>query len=93
MHTQINKAHTDSIFGKLKILKIKNMVDQGRENIMFAINKKVAPIGTQKLFKKVDPSNRLRQNDLNFEASFTPDDIIGNNKLPDTVKILRSKLL
>ena len=68
------------------------MVDQGRENIMFAINKNVAPIGTQKLFKKVDPSNRLRQNDLNFEASFTPDDIIGNNfpqawnKLSDTVK-------
>ena len=45
---------------------------------MFAINKKEAPIGTQKFFKKADPSNRLRQNLLNFEASFTPDDIIGN---------------
>ena len=75
------------------------MVDQGRVNIMFAINKKEAPIGTQKLFKKADPSNRLRQNHLNFEASFTPNDIIGNNipqawnKLPDMVKTLRSKLL
>ena len=75
-------AHTDPIFKKLKILKIKDMVDQGRVNIMFAINKKEAPIGTQKLFKKADPSNRLRQNHLNFEASFTPDDIIGNNFLP-----------
>ena len=45
---------------------------------MFAINKKEAPIGTHKLFKKADPSNRvkLRQNHLNFEASFTPNDII-----------------
>ena len=92
-------AHTEPIFRKLKILKFKDMVDQGRENIMFAINKKVAPIGTQKLFQKVDPSNRLRQNNLDFEASFTPDDIIGNNfpqawnKLSDTVKSLRSKLL
>ena len=81
------------------ILKIKDMVDQGRVNIMFAINKKEAPIGTQKLFKKADPSNRLRQNHLNFEASFTPSDIIGNNfpqawnKLPDMVKTLRFKLL
>ena len=92
-------AHTEPIFRKLKILKFKDMVDQGRENIMFAINKKEAPIGTQKLFQKVDPSNRLRQNNLDFEASFTPDDIIGNNfpqawnKLSDTVKSLRSKLL
>ena len=46
-------AHTDPIFRKLKILKFKDMVDQGRENIMFAINKKVAPIGTQKLFQKL----------------------------------------
>jgi hypothetical protein len=38
------KALSDQIFKKLKILKIKDMVDQGRENIMFAINKKVAPI-------------------------------------------------
>ena len=53
------------------------MVDQGRENIMFAINKKEAPIGTQQLFKKADQSNRLRQNHLNPEASFTPNDIIG----------------
>jgi len=74
------------------------MVDQGRLNIMFAINKKEAPIGTQKLFKKADPLNRLRQNHLNFEASFTPNDLIGNNfpqawnKLPDMVKTLRSKL-
>ena len=66
---------------------------------MFAINKKESPIGTQKLFQKVDPSNRLRQNNLDFEASFTPDDIIGNNfpqawkKLSDMVKSLRSKLL
>ena len=69
-------AHIDPIFRKLKILKflkIKDIVDQGRENIMFAINNKEAPIGTQKLFKKADPSNRLRQNHLNFEASFTPD--------------------
>ena len=75
------------------------MVNQGQVNIMFAINKKEAPIGTQKLFKKADPSNRLRQNHLNFEASFTPNDIIGNNfpqdwnKLPDVVKTLRRKLL
>ena len=50
-------------------------------HIMFAINKKEAPIGTKKLFKKADPSNRfrLRQNHLNFEASFTPNDIIENN--------------
>ena len=47
----------------------------------------------------VDQSNGLRQNDLNFEASFTPNDKIWNNfpqawnKLLDTVKILRSKLL
>ena len=27
------------------------MVDQGQVNIMFAINKKEAPIGKQKLFK------------------------------------------
>ena len=69
-------AHIDPIFRKLKILKflkIKDIVDQGRENIMFAINNKEAPIGTQKLFKKADPSNRLRQNHLNFEASFTQD--------------------
>ena len=45
-------AHTEPIFQKLKILKFKDMVDQGRENIMFAINKKVAPIGTQILFQK-----------------------------------------
>jgi len=45
-------AHINPIFKKLKILKIKDMVDQGRVNIMFAINKKEAPIGTQKLFKK-----------------------------------------
>ena len=37
--------HTSS---KLKILKTKDIVDQGRVNIMFAINKKEAPIGTQK---------------------------------------------
>ena len=66
---------------------------------MFPINKKEAPIWTQKLFKKADPSNRLRQNHLNFEASFMPNDIIGNkfpqawNKLPDMVKTLRGKLL
>ena len=36
---------------------------------MFAINKKEAQMGTQRLFKKADPSNRLRQNHLNFEAS------------------------
>ena len=53
-------AHTDPLFKKLKILKIKDMVDQGRENIMFVINKKEAPIGTQKLFKKADTSNRLQ---------------------------------
>ena len=35
-----NNAHTDPIFKKLKILKIKDMVDQGRVNFMFAINKK-----------------------------------------------------
>ena len=75
------------------------MVDQGQVNIMFAINKKEAPIGKQKLFKMADPSNRLRQNHLNFEAFFTPNDIIGNNfpqawnKLPDMVKTLRTKLL
>ena len=92
-------AHTDSIFRKLKILKFKDTIDQGRENIMFTINKKVAPIETQKLIQKVDPSNRLRKNNLDFEASFTPDDIIGNNfpqawnKLSETVKSLRSKLL
>ena len=54
------------------------MVDQRRVNIMFTIHNKEAPIGTQKLFKKADPSNKLRQNHLNFEASFTPNDIIGN---------------
>ena len=59
---------------------------------MFAINKIEAPIGTQKLYKKADPSNRLRQNHLNCEASFTPNGITGNyfpqawNKLPDMVK-------
>ena len=36
------------------------MVDQGRVNIMFEINKKEAPIGTQKLFKKADVSNRIK---------------------------------
>ena len=95
----LSNLSTDPIFKKLKIRKIKDMVDQGRVNIMFAINKKEASIGTQKLFKKADPSNRLRQNHLNFEASFTPNEIIGNifpqawNKLPDMVKTLRSKLL
>ena len=92
-------AHTDPIFKKTQILKLKDMVDQGRVNIMFAINKKEAPIGTQKLFKKADPSNRLRLNPLNFESSFSPEDLIGNkfpqawNKLPDVVKSLQSKLL
>ena len=53
-------AHTDLIFRKLKVLKFKDMVvDQGRENINK--QKSIAQIGTQKLFKKVDPSNRLRQ--------------------------------
>ena len=59
---------------------------------MFAISKKEAPKGIPKILKKADPSHRLRQNHLNFEASFTPDDIIGNNfpqawnKLLDMVK-------
>ena len=44
---------------------------------MFAINKKEAQMGTQRLFKKADPSNRLRQNHLNF----------------DSVKTLKIKLL
>ena len=93
-------AHTDPIFKKLKVLKIKDMVDQERENIMFAIYKREAPGKEHKNFsKKADPSNKLRQNHFNFEASFSPNDIIGNNfpqawnKLPDMVKILRSKLL
>ena len=37
--------HTDPIFRKLNILKIKDMVDQGQESIMFVINKKEVPLG------------------------------------------------
>jgi len=45
-------AHTEPIFRKLKILKFKDMVDQGRENIMFAINKKSSSNRNTKTFPK-----------------------------------------